>query len=163
MRFDLVVDGEPHEVEVRREGGSLLVRVDGSEYRAHPRPEGGSVVVTVRGRRYRIEARDGRVLVNGEAHDVSLRGLEETAARTVQGESGPRAIFDIRPPMPGRVVRVAVRTGARVRRGEAIVVLEAMKMQNEIPAPADALVREVRVRPGDTVSGDRIIAVLEAI
>ena len=63
--------------------------------------------------------------------------------------------------MPGRVVRILVRPGDRVKKGQTLVVLEAMKMQNEIPAPADARVTDVRVAEGESVTGDRVIAVLE--
>jgi len=50
-----------------------------------------------------------------------------------------------------------------VRKGQTLVVLEAMKMQNEIPAPADAIVREIRVAEGESVTGDRVVASLEIV
>jgi pyruvate carboxylase subunit B len=64
--------------------------------------------------------------------------------------------------MPGRVVRVRVAAGDHVKRGQTLLVLEAMKMQNEIPAPEDGIVRSLSVREGESISGDRVIAVLES-
>jgi len=55
--------------------------------------------------------------------------------------------------MPGRIARVLVEKGASVTRGAGLLVLEAMKMENEIPAPADGVVDEIFVKPGDTVEG----------
>jgi pyruvate carboxylase subunit B len=64
--------------------------------------------------------------------------------------------------MPGRVVLVPIREGSHVRRGDALAVLEAMKMQNEIPAPSDGIVRRVGVKEGESIGSDRVIAVIEA-
>jgi len=63
--------------------------------------------------------------------------------------------------IPGVIRSVAVRKGARVRAGEPLVVLEAMKMQNDIVAPRDAVVRAVRVAPGETVAKGAVLVELE--
>jgi pyruvate carboxylase subunit B len=63
--------------------------------------------------------------------------------------------------MPGRVVRVLAEAGAPVKRGQTLVILEAMKMQNEIPAPRDGVVREVAVVEGESITADRVVVVLE--
>jgi biotin carboxyl carrier protein len=55
--------------------------------------------------------------------------------------------------MPGRIARVLVEKGQSVSRGAGLLVLEAMKMENEIPAPADGVIDEIFVKPGDTVEG----------
>jgi len=63
--------------------------------------------------------------------------------------------------IPGVIRSVAVKKGSRVRAGEPLVVLEAMKMQNDIVAPRDAVVRTVRVAPGETVPKGAILVELE--
>ena len=75
---------------------------------------------------------------------------------TVRRKSGDDHLGDsgiIKALMPGRIARVLVEKGAEVRRGEGLLVLEAMKMENEIPAPADGVIDEIFVKPGDTVEG----------
>jgi len=75
---------------------------------------------------------------------------------TVRRKSGDDHLGDsgiIKAPMPGRISRVLVEKGTEVRRGEGLLVLEAMKMENEIPAPADGVIDEIFVKPGDTVEG----------
>jgi biotin carboxyl carrier protein len=63
--------------------------------------------------------------------------------------------------MPGRVIRVLVKAGDRVVERQALVVVEAMKMENELRAPGDALVRDVNVTEGMSVDAGAILIVLE--
>jgi biotin carboxyl carrier protein len=63
--------------------------------------------------------------------------------------------------MPGRVVRVLVEKGEAVALNQGILVVEAMKMQNEMKSPKDGRVRELRVSPGDTVAAGDVLAVIE--
>ncbi|MGQ0796246.1 MAG: biotin/lipoyl-containing protein [Methanobacteriota archaeon] len=163
MRFDLIVDGEAHEVEVVGRGKALRVRIDGAEYRPVAHVSADAVEVRIGPRRRTIRFRGSHALVDGDPHPIVVRErLESIARRPTAGRGPAPAVYVVRPTMPGRVVRVAVRPGARVRRGDVLVVLEAMKMQNEIPAPADGRVRQVLVAEGESIPGDRVIAVLEA-
>jgi pyruvate carboxylase subunit B len=161
MRFELVVDREGHDVEVVRRNGRLLVRVDGAEYRARVRPTSGGVTVFLGGTRRRVEVHGLDVYVDGVRHEVFVpepsSPVREGSRRARRG----RVVHEVRPPMPGRIVKLAIRQGARVRRGQTLVVLEAMKMQNEIPAPADGRVVEVRVAEGESIGAERVIAILE--
>lgn len=162
MRFRLVVDGEAHEVEVDGSPPSLRVRVDGAAYRATTSRSREEAHVRIGSNRHRITIRGRRVIVDGIASEVSAEGFEPASSPSREGE-GPAAssVFEVRPPMPGRIVKVLVAAGDPVKRGHTLVVLEAMKMQNEIPAPADGVVRSVGVREGESIPGDRVIAVLE--
>lgn len=161
MRFRVVVDGEAHDVEVERGPRGLTIRVDGAEYRGSARSSRSDIVVRI-GRathRIRFEGRD--VLVDGDRHQVLVPVVEEArSARSREDSAHPR-VLEIRPPMPGRVVRIDARAGTSVLRGQTLLVLEAMKMQNEIPAPRDGLLREVRVSEGESITVDRVVAVLE--
>jgi propionyl-CoA carboxylase alpha chain len=66
-----------------------------------------------------------------------------------------------RAPMPGKILHVHVSPGARVRRGDTLVVLEAMKMEHTVAAPHDGTVREVPVEPGQQVEAGEVLVVLE--
>ena len=163
MRFDLIVDGEAHEVEAVRRGKSLRVRIDGAEYRTFARNSTDSVEIRIGRARHTIRFEGMDAVVDGDPHAIVVRERHEaTAGRPTPRRGQARAVYEVRPPMPGRVVKLAIRPGALVRRGDVLVVLEAMKMQNEIPAPADCRVRDVLVREGESIPGDRVIAVLEA-
>ncbi len=163
MRFRLVVDGEAHEVEVTGEPTGFTVNVDGAAYRAKATREGERLSVRIGSHRHRIAIRGRQVTVDGLAHEILTDALG-SGGRLDAGSAGSRsgAVLEVRPPMPGRIVKVAVLAGDSVKRGQTLAVLEAMKMQNEIPAPAEAVVKSVGVHEGESIPSDRIIAVLEA-
>src|SRR5262249_57859634 len=64
-------------------------------------------------------------------------------------------------PMPGKVMRVLLTPGAQVKAGQGVVIVEAMKMQNEVKSPKSGQLVEVRVKEGDTVTANQILAVVE--
>jgi biotin carboxyl carrier protein len=99
--------------------------------------------VAVGGRRYEIAVRDPRKLASG------------SAAAT---EAGPRKLTA---PMPGKVVRVLVEEGQHVEMGQGLVVVEAMKMQNEIKAPKAGVVKAIHVQQGGSVSAGQALLVVE--
>jgi len=91
--------------------------------------------------------------------------VEDEVARTLaafgkQHQSAQR-IAPLVAPMPGLVVRVTVSAGARVRAGQGVVVVEAMKMENELRAPADGIVSAVRVQPGTAVEKGAVLLEFE--
>ena len=83
----------------------------------------------------------------------------DAGSRTGGESAGGERI--LRAPLPGRIVAVPAEEGARVRRGMAVVVLEAMKMEQRLSAPFDGCLVEVRVQPGDQVEEGAVLAVLE--
>jgi biotin carboxyl carrier protein len=143
--------------------------------------EGGKI--TVNGRPFNVDVGDdGTVLVDGIAYDVTLEGdrarvgdaaydlevagLSLTSgspaplgapAASPQAEPGDGAIVAI---MPGKVTRVLVGEGQEVKDGEAVCVLEAMKMENELRADRDGIIEAVRVSPGDDVEKGQILVEL---
>ncbi len=122
------MDGRRTAVDVRvLEAGVMSLVVEGRQYRCVLDGDG----VVIGGRRYGFEVDDPR----------SLQGRRGGGA----GVDGPRAV---KAPMPGRVVRVLVKDGQDVEEGEAIVVIEAMKMQNELRAPKAGRVVRVSVGVG---------------
>jgi biotin carboxyl carrier protein len=162
VRFRLVVDGEAHDLDVGRSGRTMNVRIDGIAYPVQTRTDGAEAEVRVRGTLHRIRVDGLRLFLDGEEHSIRVESMEEPSDSASTVSSGPEVRrIEVRPPMPGRLIRLLAPPGTDVRRGQAIAVLEAMKMQNEVPSPADAVVREVLAREGEVVTPDRIIAVLE--
>lgn len=140
----------------------MVVRIDGVAYPVQTRGEGAEVEVRVRGALHRIRLDGVRLFLDGRELAIRVEALEEPTGTASAASSRPAVRrIEVRPPMPGRLVRLLAIPGSDVRRGQAIAVLEAMKMQNEIPSPADAVVTEVLAREGEVVTPDRIIAVLE--
>jgi biotin carboxyl carrier protein len=101
--------------------------------------------------------------------DVSIRGHSHAVTivdpkRLRSGQNSDRhhhGIAEIVAPMPGKVVRVQIEVGAAVEKGVGLVVVEAMKMQNEMKAPRAGVVMSINVKPGDTVNAGDVLAVIE--
>ena len=163
MRFRLDVDGEQREIEVEPMTGGFVIRIEGATYRARTRLAGGdSVDVRIGAKTLRLQLQGNEAILDDGVHRVRLVEVSEEGAEVVERQPARAGtVVDVRSSMPGRVVRVAVTAGSPVRRGETLVVLEAMKMQNEIPAPGDGVVRHVAVAEGETVTADRVVASVE--
>ncbi|HVF54978.1 MAG TPA: biotin/lipoyl-containing protein [Pyrinomonadaceae bacterium] len=170
MKLRAELSGENHQLSVvRGEGGRVLAEIDGRRYELQAREtEAGVYLLLVGGRVYecRVEgagaygAGASKVEVGGRAYEVTLidpRRLRGT--RSAAGHDGGRA--EVAAPMPGKVVRVLVEEGAEVGAGEGLVVVEAMKMQNELKSPKAGRVSSLRARVGATVNAGEVLVVLE--
>jgi biotin carboxyl carrier protein len=140
--------------------------------------------LTVSGRPFTVDvAGEGEVLVDGIAYDVTLEGdqarvgddsylMRVTGLST--GRAAPAAVASAAPAeveagagavvaiMPGKVTRVMVAQGQQVQKGEPVCVLEAMKMENELRAERDGIVKVVHVRVGDAVEKGQVLVDVEA-
>ncbi|HEY8340408.1 MAG TPA: biotin/lipoyl-containing protein, partial [Egibacteraceae bacterium] len=109
-------------------------------------------------RRYRYAEADG---VAWLSRDGATWALRESERLDVAG-GGEVVDGELTAPMPGTVAVVSVREGERVRAGQALLVVEAMKMEHPITAPVDGVVTAVHVRAGDQVAMDQPLAVVSA-
>jgi biotin carboxyl carrier protein len=155
-RFRVTVDGTAHVLDVARVGEyglSLLATVPFSD---DNRPKRGTVDLQIAPGLVR-----GELLVNleGRTTAVSLNGHRKRQgdAAVASGDGDVSVVA----PMPGRVVRVLVAAGDDVGPRQGVVVVEAMKMENELCAPRAGRVKEVRVAPGMSVEAGHVLAVIE--
>jgi biotin carboxyl carrier protein len=94
--------------------------------------------------------------------DEKIKIVDPKRLRSGQNSSGHHhGVAQIVAPMPGKVVRVHVEAGATVEKGTGVIVVEAMKMQNEMKSPRAGVVVSVNVKPGDTVNAGDVLAELE--
>ena len=151
-RFAVSIDGHTRYVDVARAGTSSrdvrtlsLVVEPGAVYDVGISPgAAGSLNVRVGSTHCTVALADGR-----------RRG--RTAGRD-HAASGPQRIVA---PMPGKIVRVAVAPGESVRSRQTIVVIEAMKMENELRASGEGIVAELHARPGAPVEAGELLAVIQ--
>ena len=139
------VDGEPVEVDLANVEGTDVrhLLVDGRSHRLVARREkDGTWDIHLRGRRVRARAVDERT-----------KAIEDMTGAGAGGV-GPRPV---RAPMPGLVVKVEVAEGDRVEEGQGVVIVEAMKMENELRAEGPAIVKVIHVAVGDTVAKDDVL------
>ncbi len=171
--YMLDIDGKEHEVNIDRldEGGILVVKIGSQSFTLKPEQndEGGwSVSDTSREFNLSILEKSGKnavIELNGHEYDVIWsRKREEPASSGVGGssESPAEAVAGgIYPPMPGTITEVHVDIGDAVEKGQTVCILEAMKMFNEMKAPADGTVKELHVKEGSKVTPSDLLAVIE--
>jgi biotin carboxyl carrier protein len=152
-------------IDVRRIGERLEVAVDGGSYSLEfvPVAPGLSAMLCADGRTFAVASRrDGpnrwRISLGDREFQVHLRDpLEREVVGRGFAAAGPQ---ELRAPIPGKVVSIAVAAGDAVTAGQPLVVLEAMKMQNQICAEGAGTVESVAVSPGTTVEGGQVLVVL---
>ena len=168
MKFFVTLAGQEREVTVDSGG---MVLSDGARVEAHVAElEGTPVrVVTIGSRVYKVLARrdgsGGRYILDMggftlpvEAVDERTHAIRHVAGGVARG-AAPAALVA---PMPGLVLRVNVRTGDRVHAGQGVVVVEAMKMENELKVPSAGVVKAVHVAAGSAVEKGALLVELEA-
>ncbi|HZJ42447.1 MAG TPA: biotin/lipoyl-containing protein [Pyrinomonadaceae bacterium] len=146
-RVFATVDGRKYELEFhRREDGSYLVLKDGQVFdcRVNRTARKENFAVAISDRSYSVGISDPR----------RLRGANDTGDHH-------HGSAEILAPMPGKVVRVMVEVGSQIEKGKGVVIVEAMKMQNEMKSPREGSVKAVNVKPGDTVNAGDVLAIVE--
>lgn len=120
------------------------------------------------------------VTVNGTAYDVTVEEADATSApvqtapataaapapKTAPAQAAPKKAVSaggvpVKTPLQGTVMKINVKPGDAVKRGASVVVIEALKMENDVPAPQDGVVESIEVKCGDTVSTDQILLTLK--
>jgi len=152
--FSLHMDGAEYAIESR--GRNLLVNGRSFE------PQIGADGVRLGAATLRVEISGDTAFVDGVAYPISAQGLRTPRRGAPRVASGPSHNGDgaLTAIMPGLIIKVLVAEGATVSAGDVVVVLEAMKMENEICSPKDGVVREIRVREGDSVTQNQVLAII---
>jgi biotin carboxyl carrier protein len=164
MLFDATVDGRTIRVEVRAREGGYVVTLDGRALEVDHQETGAHFVsLLIGGRSYEagLEKLEGgyNVVLSEDVLFVELRGASQGASAAARkAEAGPARILA---PMPGRLVRVLVQPGQEVQAGDGLVVMEAMKMENELRSPRAGRVAELAVREGQAVETAALLVVVE--
>jgi len=163
MRYVVSIAEQAVEIDVEpRPGGGYVVRgPEGRESVVHSleqRP--GWVSLLVDGQRVSVLPGEAEVRVQGERHTARAENWQQhTTARAKARDLGETRALSAA--MPGRIVRVLCQAGERVSANAPLVVIEAMKMQNELRAPRDASVRAVHVEVGRTVERGALLVEFE--
>ncbi|UCE44519.1 MAG: hypothetical protein JSV57_01010 [Candidatus Bathyarchaeota archaeon] len=180
--YNILVDGRSHRVKLTKgdEESPLLVEVDEKTYDVKVQDEfncGKPASIKVSGKLYKIEleevnkSKPFQVKVNGRLYRVEYEASRrlcqetiETALSAAPRKSTSRLTEDrgvVTALMPGRVVTLKVNVGDSVKDGDALCVLEAMKMENEIVAPTAGVIKEVMVTEGASVSRGEPLMIIE--
>jgi acetyl/propionyl-CoA carboxylase alpha subunit len=166
MKYFVRINDERHEVLLDGEG----VHVDGEDVAAQVMPVDGTPVqmVTIGDEVHRVVVRPAgtrgtyTLWLDGWRFEVEALDERTQAIRALSGAAaGPSGPAPLKAPMPGLIVRVSVQVGDQVQAGQGIVVMEAMKMENELRATAAGRVKSVLATPGTAVEKGALLVELE--
>jgi biotin carboxyl carrier protein len=161
-RFAALVGEEQHTVEVLPlDDGRYEISIDGRTAVVDSRPTGGgtfSLLINHATAEVSVVGRGDEFAVSVDGRTHRLRLLDERKLRRRARGGDADGAHEVRAAMPGKVVAVLVEAGATVTRGQGLLVIEAMKMENEIAAPRAGRVTELRVEPGQAVEGGELLA-----
>ncbi len=108
------------------------------------------------------EAKKVKVLVEQQAYEVAIEEpIDQLLAAMGINHATTRKVNDIKAPMPGLVLKVLVSPGQAIKKGDPVLILEAMKMENVFKATADAIVKEIKVSERIAVEKGEILVILE--
>jgi biotin carboxyl carrier protein len=162
--------GRTRAVEVRRNNGGFTVVLDGHEHTVDVSDIGATWSLLLGTQSYEVafvEGPDGAMMVHvdGQPVPVSVAPLRPRwgargrgALEHGSGTAGPQRIAA---PMPGKIVKVLVKPGDAVAARQGVVIVEAMKMENELRSQTSGTVSDVRVKEGDSVEAGAILVIVE--
>jgi biotin carboxyl carrier protein len=170
MKLTAEINNEKREIDVRREGGKVFASVGDRKYEleAHTAAP-NTYLFKLDGKIYECyvsptapEMAGGRshVSVGTNSYEFTLadpKRLNHSGAAHAHGDG----VAEIAANMPGKVVRILVGAGDEVKAKDGVIVVEAMKMQNEMKSPKDGIVKEIRFAEGDTVNAGDVLVVIE--
>ena len=167
MAFIAKLGEQTYTVEIEEIGKGLYrIAVDGNEFLVDGKKTGRTnYSLIVDNRSFEIEVDNAedeyRVLVDGRNYHVNLVDERRVRVGGAQSELQLQGRQKVSVPMPGKVIAVLVSVGDSVEKGQGLVIVEAMKMENEVRSPVAGEIKEIKVKPGDAVEGGAVLVIVE--
>jgi biotin carboxyl carrier protein len=174
MKFEVTSGGTEFQIELAcdaEHASGWRCRVNGEELALDAVAAGDDVLsLLIDGRAYEVKrdrsaqsGRDGQgeqMVIGGTRYQTEVRDPRSLRSRKARegGHDGPKKIIA---PMPGKIVRVIAPAGTEVKAGQGVIVVEAMKMQNELKSPKDGRVQKIAAAEGAAVNAGDVLAVIE--
>ena len=168
MKLKAIVNDREEDLLLKLEEGRVLAEIGDRVYTLEVRetePDGYLFFLNTNVHECRVSERAGAkgtfdVSIHGRSYEATIVDPKRLRSGLIS-DRHHHGVAEILAPMPGKVVRVQIEAGANVERGAGVVVVEAMKMQNEMKSPRAGVVVSINVKPGDTVNAGDVLAVIE--
>jgi biotin carboxyl carrier protein len=165
MKYEIEIDNKILQIELEQSADKIKAVIDGKPYEATlVRPEQNVYTLIIDNRVYELTIDQGKIegefTVRFAGRALQMRIIDRKHQKRGQ-KSLVTGAQSIPAPMPGRVIQVMKSPGDSVTAGESLMVVEAMKMQNDIGSPKTGTVVEIKVKPGQTVAAGEVLAVVE--
>ena len=168
MKYFIELNGTRHEVELPQSGPFEHVVVNGEQVKVeHQLSWNDALIIHIDNRPHQID-----IMQNGDQTLMQIGGenleavvwneRQEAIHRMIGVKATKRTgAGNIKAPMPGLIVKLDIKEGDPVRKGQSIMIVEAMKMENEIPSPIDGVVKKCLVEEGKTVNKGDVMVVID--
>ena len=166
MKLQIEIDGQSKEADFVTVNDLAQLTLDEQMHSAEvSQPEPGLYVVNLKNRVYRCALEkspsgEPEVVVNGKRIPIKVRDKKHLRGN-IGADAGAGGKATLISPMPGKIVRVLLSVGDEVVANQGVLIVEAMKMQNEVQSPKAGTVAEIRVAEGQTVNAGETLAVIE--
>ena len=165
MIYDVNIDGTEYRLELARDQGAWKCRVNGREIALDAVLTRANVLsVVINGTAYEVKREltpvDLHFWVGSARYAAEVRDPRSLRSRR-QAAGAAHGVRKLVAPMPGKVVRLLVAEKAEVQAGQAVLVVEAMKMQNELKSPKKGVVQRILAAPGAAVNAGDVLAIVE--
>jgi biotin carboxyl carrier protein len=167
MKLQAQVGKSLHNIEIKLDGEKVFATVDEREYELEAsEPEPNVYLLKHAGRVHEVYVapsdQGSPQIVSSRNSDIEVTLIDPKRLRGSAGAGGTTdGLAEIKTMMPGKVVRLIANVGDAVEKGDAVLVVEAMKMQNDLKAPKAGIVKEIRIQEGATVSAGNVLAIVE--
>ncbi|MGI8669278.1 MAG: biotin/lipoyl-containing protein [Aridibacter sp.] len=168
MKFIAEIDNQEYKININREDSKVFADIEGRKYELETsEPEPNIYLLKHEGKIYEVfvspnEKADEPLKIKVETEDFDVKIIDPKRLRgTGSGNVIADGIAEIKTAMPGKVVRILLEKDAEVKIGDGIIVVEAMKMQNEMKSPKDGIIKEIYFAEGDTVNAGDVLVVIE--
>ncbi len=166
MAYTVTFNGNEYKVSVKEIDASYEVKMNDKSFVVdYYQPSRSTLSVIINGRSYEVDLTEEEeildVLIEGEHFHVNI--FDESAQRLKGGKKGEAVTGKqvIKAPMPGKVVKILKKVGEEVKPGDGLVVVEAMKMENELKSKGVGVVKEIKVEEGTGVEGNAVLMEVE--
>jgi len=165
MIYEVTIAEKLYRVELVRTEQEWKCKLDGRELPLDVvSAQDGMLSLLLQGKSYEVKQEtvgaESNVVVGQERFSASVRDPRSFRSRRRSGAS-EQGVMKIKAPMPGKVVRILAPAGSQVEMGQSVVVIEAMKMQNELKAPKTGVVKKISVAEGAAVEAGQALAEVE--
>jgi biotin carboxyl carrier protein len=163
MKREVHIDGKKRVVEIERRDEDWTFRIDGKTIDAEVAEiSSGVYSILLGGRSFeaRVAPDGGRFTVEVGSSRLTAEVIDPRRCRRERGATEREGVQEIAAPMPGKVVRLLTGQGKSIEVGQGILVLEAMKMQNEVRSPKAGTVERLLVKEGQAVNAGDVLAVI---
>ena len=166
MAYIVKIDDKEFKVDIKLDDNGYIVLCNGDEYPVSVTIDGENkdeFMLTVKNRPYTIvrTLEENVFMVNGEEYLLEVLDEEiQKIIKTTPGTDHKKEAI-ITTPMPGLVIDIEVQEGNAVKQGQGLLIVEAMKMQNEMKAPRDGIVKQILVKKGQTVNSKDKLVIIE--